>query len=147
MLGLCTILSACGSSRPPQAEQALLREREVYAQSYLDETNERYTAILRRNKTQLDEYKAGKRPTPPVIDYLVISGGGDIGAFGAGFLKGWAAGVPKSHPLARPLFDIVTGVSTGALIAPFAWLNDPVADQQIVDLYRNPKADWVKQRL
>jgi predicted acylesterase/phospholipase RssA len=53
---------------------------------------------------------------PPPANYLAISGGGDDGAFGAGLLVGWtAAGT-------RPEFKLVTGVSTGALIAPFAFL-------------------------
>jgi predicted acylesterase/phospholipase RssA len=52
----------------------------------------------------------------PPADYLALSGGGDRGAFSAGFLNGWtAAGT-------RPQFKLVTGVSTGALIAPFAFL-------------------------
>jgi hypothetical protein len=52
---------------------------------------------------------------PPAY-FLAISGGGDNGAFGAGLLNGWtAAGT-------RPEFKVVTGVSTGALIAPFAFL-------------------------
>src|SRR5205814_3107611 len=54
--------------------------------------------------------------------------------------------VPKTDLLARPRFDIVTGVSTGALIAPFAWLGDADADDKIVQLYRNPQKDWVKER-
>jgi len=49
-------------------------------------------------------------------DYLVLSGGGDDGAFGAGLLVGW------SDAGTRPEFQIVTGISTGALIAPFAFL-------------------------
>ncbi len=50
------------------------------------------------------------------ITLLAISGGGDNGAFGAGLLNGWtAAGT-------RPEFSMVTGVSTGALTAPFAYL-------------------------
>ncbi|HYV20652.1 MAG TPA: patatin-like phospholipase family protein [Verrucomicrobiae bacterium] len=52
---------------------------------------------------------------PPAY-YLALSGGGDKGAFGAGFLNGWAAAGT------RPTFKLVTGVSTGALIAPFAFL-------------------------
>ncbi|MEH6739736.1 MAG: patatin-like phospholipase family protein [Sulfitobacter sp.] len=47
---------------------------------------------------------------------LALSGGGEDGAFGAGALAGW------STTGKRPQFDIVTGVSTGALIAPFAFL-------------------------
>lgn len=55
--------------------------------------------------------------------YLVISGGGNEGAFGAGLLSGW------SERGTRPEFQIVTGTSTGALIAPFAFVGshyDPV---------------------
>lgn len=52
----------------------------------------------------------------PVSNFLAISGGAEDGAFGAGLLTGWtAAGT-------RPEFDLVTGVSAGALIAPFAFL-------------------------
>ncbi len=47
---------------------------------------------------------------------LAVSGGGEDGAFGAGLLCGWTA------QGSRPVFDIVTGVSTGALTAPFAFL-------------------------
>src|ERR1019366_8816613 len=52
----------------------------------------------------------------PVSTLLAISGGAEDGAFGAGRLVGWIdAGT-------RPAFDLVTGVSSGALIAPFAFL-------------------------
>src|SRR5262245_18554935 len=49
----------------------------------------------------------------PVVNFLALSGGGADGAFGAGVLAGWTA---KGT---RPEFDVVTGVSTGALTAPF----------------------------
>jgi hypothetical protein len=48
--------------------------------------------------------------------YLAISGGGANGAFGAGFMNGWTTTGQ------RPVFKIVTGVSTGALMAPFVFL-------------------------
>jgi hypothetical protein len=48
--------------------------------------------------------------------HLALSGGGANGAFGAGFLNGWSA------TGSRPVFKIVTGVSAGALMAPFAFL-------------------------
>ncbi|MBM3543440.1 MAG: hypothetical protein FJ280_32650 [Planctomycetes bacterium] len=57
--------------------------------------------------------KSGGRP---VVNFLALSGGGSDGAFGAGVLAGWTA---KGT---RPEFDVVTGVSTGALTAPFAFL-------------------------
>ena len=50
------------------------------------------------------------------VTYLAISAGGSDGAFGAGLLNGWTARGD------RPKFDLVTGVSTGALTAPFAFL-------------------------
>lgn len=50
------------------------------------------------------------------LNYLSISGGGSDGAFAAGLLNGWTASGT------RPTFDVVTGISTGALIAPFAFL-------------------------
>ena len=66
-------------------------------------------------------------PLPPAA-YLAISGGGDDGAFGAGFLNGWTkAGT-------RPQFKLVTGISTGALIAPFAFLG-PSYDEKLKALY------------
>lgn len=60
--------------------------------------------------------------------YLAISGGGQNGAFGAGLLLGWtAAGT-------RPEFTAVTGVSTGALMAPFAFLG-PAYDATLKEIY------------
>lgn len=60
--------------------------------------------------------------------YLAISGGGANGAYGAGLLKGW------TESGTRPLFDMVTGISTGALTAPFAFLG-PEYDQQLEEVY------------
>jgi len=57
------------------------------------------------------------------VDFLAISGGGGNGAFGAGFLNGW------SRSGTRPEFEIVTGVSTGAIIAPFAFLGSDYDDE------------------
>jgi predicted acylesterase/phospholipase RssA len=87
--------------------------------------------------------KAGKTAAPPTIDVLVISGGGDWGAFGAGVLKGWGR---VKGGLARPQFDVVTGVSTGALIAPFAFLGDEQSIERIVELYRKPQKDVAVSR-
>ena len=47
---------------------------------------------------------------------LALSGGAANGAYGAGLLKGW------SQEGTRPIFKAVTGVSTGAIIAPFVFL-------------------------
>ena len=55
---------------------------------------------------------AGGKP----VNILALSGGGSEGAFGAGVL----VGLTRAHD--RPRFELVTGVSAGALIAPFAFL-------------------------
>jgi predicted patatin/cPLA2 family phospholipase len=59
---------------------------------------------------------------------LAISGGGAYGAFTAGFLGGW------TERGDRPTFRLVTGISTGALIAPFAFLG-PAYDRQLEEAY------------
>jgi predicted acylesterase/phospholipase RssA len=66
-------------------------------------------------------------PLPPV-NILAISGGGDDGAFGAGLLEGWTARGD------RPEFKHVTGISTGALTAPFAFLG-PKYDYVLREVY------------
>lgn len=64
----------------------------------------------------------------PPLAFLAISGGGEDGAFGAGLLNGW------TEAGNRPRFDLVTGVSTGALTAPFAFLG-PAWDAPLRRVY------------
>ncbi len=59
----------------------------------------------------------------PPVAMLAISGGGDNGAFGAGLLNGW------TDFGTRPEFRLVTGISTGALTAPFAFLGPDYDDE------------------
>ncbi len=61
-------------------------------------------------------------------NYLAISGGGANGAYGAGVLRGW------SESGTRPEFTLVTGISTGALTAPFAFLGSDY-DRQLQTVY------------
>ena len=126
------------------APEDLLRRRST-ADEQSEAARELLGRLVERIKSRYDQDAASGRKEPPAVDILVISGGGDWGAFGAGFLKGWQK-VPSYHPLAKPEFDAVTGVSTGTLIAPFAFLGDEQSIEQIVNMYRNPKKDWVKQR-
>ena len=74
------------------------------------------------------ELAANQGKLAPEATYLALSGGGGDGAFGAGILCGWTeAGT-------RPQFKLVTGISTGALIAPFAFL-DPEYDAKLKEAY------------
>ena len=71
---------------------------------------------------------AGNDGPLPEADFLAVSGGGENGAFGAGLLCGW------SETGQRPEFKLVTGISTGALTAPFAFLG-PQYDPQLREVY------------
>jgi predicted acylesterase/phospholipase RssA len=80
-----------------------------------------------RREAQYRAEHALTEPLPPSV-FLAISGGGDNGAYAAGLLNGWTlAGT-------RPQFKLVTGISTGALIAPFAFLG-PKYDATLKQVY------------
>src|SRR6202041_1238368 len=74
-----------------------------------------------------------QRPGQPV-NILALSGGGAGGAFGAGALVG------LTRSALRPQFSVVTGVSTGALIAPYAFLG-PDWDDKLVEVYTSGSAE------
>lgn len=78
------------------------------------------------------------------MDFLLISGGGDKGAFGTGFLLGWSTVAPGTGAL--PKFQGVSGVSAGAVIAPFAFLGTSADLAAADDISRNPKPDWMVSR-
>ena len=73
-------------------------------------------------------------------NYLALSGGGADGAFGAGLLVGWTA---KGD---RPEFSLVTGISTGALIAPFAFLG-PDYDAKLKEVYTTSSTEDIIKKL
>lgn len=93
-----------GDDIPRHTEQRLQNLTEA-------ELQQRYAALYRRPH-----------------NYLAISGGGADGAFGAGLLTGWSATGD------RPEFQMVTGISTGALTAPFAFLG-PRYDAVLREVY------------
>lgn len=90
---------------------------------------DRFTAASERLGTRLrDELLRDAPPGRPTRNVLCLSGGGSYGAFSAGVLIGW------TERGDRPCFDVVTGVSTGALIAPFAFLG-PRYDPEVRRFY------------
>jgi predicted acylesterase/phospholipase RssA len=76
-----------------------------------DASAESLAALVRAERPRM-----GVEARRPELNIVAISGGGDNGAFGAGLLVGW------SDNGTRPDFDLVTGVSAGALTAPFVYL-------------------------
>jgi predicted acylesterase/phospholipase RssA len=134
LLGL--VLCACSSpSRQTAAPAALADQATVLGglpnARYFPDTQaaamkqEAYAALDREREELRREGAAG--PLPPAA-FLAISGGGDDGAFGAGLITAW------TETGNRPEFKLVTGVSTGSLIAPFAFLG-PRYDDVLRKLY------------
>ncbi|MFL6733882.1 MAG: patatin-like phospholipase family protein [Sphingomicrobium sp.] len=107
-----------------QAEEALGPIRFRVTRETQSFATEARSALAKEQAWLASQDRTG--PMPPA-NFLAVSGGGDNGAFGAGLLSGWTgAGT-------RPEFKAVTGISTGALIAPFAFLG--------------PKYDYVLQKV
>jgi predicted patatin/cPLA2 family phospholipase len=90
-------------------------------------------------REQSQRAPSGKRGKLPPAVFLAISGGGDNGAFGAGLLCGWTAAGN------RPEFKLVTGISTGALIGPFAFLGSSY-DAQLKEFYTNVSAEDIMEK-
>ncbi len=129
------LLPACAAiSRPPttmamlQADAGRARvEQAAVRDSVL-------VRLVRRAQTRSDH----------TLDLLLLSGGGQHGAYGVGYLRGWLT--RPDAPM--PRFDLVSGISTGALQAPFALLGTPAAIDTITSMYRAaaeriaPTFDW-----
>jgi len=96
------------------------------------------TQAVDREKAALQAAGRPTRPMPPAY-YLAVSGGGANGAFGAGLLNGW------SRSGQRPTFNVVTGISTGALIAPFAFLGAS-HDDALREIYTSMSTDRIFRR-
>ena len=124
-------LTACGSL-----------SREAYTATDLAGPPPKGLAELRFNASDSDAAirfaePARKRASAQrTFDVLALSGGGSNGAYGAGVLAGW------TKRGERPEFDIVTGVSTGALTAPFAFLG-PTWDDRLTQAYTGKAAGKV----
>jgi len=125
LLAVTFILAGCSSlprtpyTAPDAASSTVLDLSEL--RSYADEPA---SMFLKTN--------VSSRTGP--LSYLALSGGGADGAYGAGVLNGWSAAGT------RPEFSVVSGVSTGALIAPFAFLG-PAYDTTLRDVYTSGIAE------
>lgn len=112
IIGLVALaLSGCaGFRREPAPIGHPAAEPPGFAQVRVNGSDPKLIEMLRRNLART------RAAVDKPMTVLALSGGGADGAFGAGVLVGW------SRSGTRPAFDVVTGVSTGALIAPFAFL-------------------------
>jgi hypothetical protein len=125
--GGCATLERLPAVSYAQAKQADILDIPD-ARFYISETKE-----ILDIATKANQRRNLARGVSATRHFLAISGGGDDGAFGAGLLVGW------SDRGDRPEFDMVTGVSTGALSAPFAFLGRAY-DPQLKAVYTETNA-------
>ncbi len=103
-----------------------------------DGTPEDYRALVEHRIATVRKVIPDAKGKPREINFLSLSGGGSDGAFGAGLLVGW------TETGKRPKFDCVTGISTGAMMAPLAFLG-PKYDQKLKEAYTTLSTDQVAQ--
>ena len=139
LLAAAIALSGCAGQRvlpaPGEAEAALARiagmPDGVQARFWGDLADAQAEEHLSLAREQIaDRISAdGMAPNGGFYDVLALSGGGPDGAFGAGLLNGWSdrGGWPETST--RPEFSLVTGISVGALIAPFVFLGPDYDDE------------------
>jgi len=145
---LATALAGCST---PERLSAVPRGR-AGSPTVLGLANERYYPWLPAQGAALEReflasferlypsYEVSSRAKLPPYHVLSVSGGGENGAFGAGLLCGW------TEQGTRPTFQLVTGVSTGALTAPFAFLGSAY-DPQLRAVYTDTKqSDVLSER-
>jgi len=132
---LTSFLQGCAAPiRHPVPEKLTTSVRPLQLESirtFIDSVESKHIDFFSSSLSPvLDKYSNSEN----VLTMLALSGGSDGGAFGAGFLNGW------TDTGNRPLFDVVTGISTGALMAPFAFLGSS-SDESLKAVYTGISAD------
>jgi hypothetical protein len=144
LLGFLLIAVGCAlpdGRRRERVPPALLDARLVDASAHArcNPVDPFVIAAMRRNLQRNREDLPADRTIERPMNILAISGGGMYGAFDVGVLNGW------SESGTRPRFDLVTGVSAGALIATFAFLG-PQYDAFLRDSFLNATKNDIYQR-
>ena len=124
-------LAGCGTTRPtspPDAIQCGLSQFEV---------KDLYSDLMIYRARQFSTQSL--TDAQPSLNVLALSAGGEFGAYGAGFLAGWRSAGNSATPTRRSDIQIVTGVSTGAILATHAFLatwHDEKLDAAAENIYR-----------
>ena len=134
-IGLATLLAGCAIAPRTVPANAVAASKAIIpgiplARIWGDEAPAHMVADVERHMPSVKRLASSARIINgrPHVYILALSGGGSRGAFGAGVLKGW------TESGARPHFDLVTGVSAGAIIAPFAFLG-PAYDHALEGIW------------
>ncbi|WP_156387702.1 MULTISPECIES: patatin-like phospholipase family protein [unclassified Methylobacterium] len=125
-VGACSSIPRVGYSAE-QAAAAVVPGMDPGVRAYADASESTFNGMVARQDAKTSRFA-----------YLALSGGGGDGAYGAGILNGWTASGT------RPEFSLVSGVSTGALIAPFAFLG-PAYDATLTEIYTSGIASTLVQ--
>ncbi len=139
---ILVLLSACAVLKRSAVPEAKLGEARPYGiagqlRSFGDTVDPEEIALLIEQRTGALKTRFKEEIARGEIietQALALSGGGPDGAFGVGVLNGWSALGD------RPEFEIVTGISTGAIIAPFAFLGGEY-DDELARLYTSISTD------
>jgi hypothetical protein len=135
LIALATVIGCTGSGRlgrnPVQGERSIQDLRASAGWYDIDAQNAFRETIRTEDLAAFAaQSRAARKPATPVPqkNILILTGGGAYGAYPAGVLVGW------SESGTRPVFDVVTGTSTGALIGSLAFLG-PAYDAELRRVY------------
>ena len=134
---LATALTGCSTIERIPYTPAEAAQAQIPGMANVRFSGDAPASVFDRLRTDVVRQAAARHET---VSYLALSGGGGDGAFGAGFLKG------LTETGRRPTFTIVSGVSTGALMAPFVFLG-PSYDATLEDLYTSGLASSLVQNV
>jgi predicted acylesterase/phospholipase RssA len=130
-LCLALLVAACASDRPlafdcPRFEEFRVPVGATPADAGAMGAADGFSPLVGTIAETFGASAAGEEAPPS--NFLILSGGGQWGAFGAGFIQGWSekGNGADSRP---PRFDMVTGVSTGSLQATYAFLGRDYDDE------------------
>ncbi len=135
-------LAACAGPTP--RDPAVIEAIETGAERYAQERRE---VLQLRLETYLERFEAVARgeTSDDTFDALLFSGGAEWGAFGAGYVARWSElGDAAAVPI--PEFDMVGGISTGALMAAYVASGEPERYADLEAFYRNVSPDWIEFR-
>lgn len=130
VMGVVVTIAGCSPQgrKIPAVPEDLASRAQIPYLSGVRAWGDGYSPEIERSVLEAFRQRKAAGVSTKEINALTISGGGADGAYGAGILCGWTVAGN------RPVFDFVTGVSTGALIAPFAFLGSGY-DRPLRDIY------------
>ncbi|MEO1089103.1 MAG: patatin-like phospholipase family protein [Pseudomonadota bacterium] len=140
-VGVFALIAATTACSAPPRDPATVLAIQTQADRYEAEREAESEATRQRLIDRGDAIASG-RTRDSTFDILLLSGGADWGAFGAGFLAAWnELGDAAAYPM--PEFDVISGISTGALIGSYIVDQQPASYSGIEAFYRDTSSDWV----